>query len=150
MRRQMVTTMYNNSLNLHKKTTNSRILVVIVKWRHRAIVQFRQKVLGEISARLSHLSNFFKCIGKRKRNREILTCVYIGVCVAPVRTCKMLTQMKVKGNENHSISRVGACAAFAFLESAKGSSHWDAFPCIYTLRYCSSLTNLLPFPFALR
>ena len=28
----------NNSLNLHKKTTNSRILVVVVKWRYRAIV----------------------------------------------------------------------------------------------------------------
>ena len=27
----------NNSLNLHKKTANSRILVVVVKWRHRAI-----------------------------------------------------------------------------------------------------------------
>ena len=28
----------NNSLNLQKKTTNSRILVVVVKWRHRSIV----------------------------------------------------------------------------------------------------------------
>ena len=28
----------NNSPNLHKKTTNWRILVVVVKWRHRAIV----------------------------------------------------------------------------------------------------------------
>ena len=28
-----------NSLNLYKKTTKSRILVVVVKWRHRAIVQ---------------------------------------------------------------------------------------------------------------
>ena len=32
----------NNSLNLHKKTTNSRILVVVVKWRHRAIVLLKQ------------------------------------------------------------------------------------------------------------
>ena len=31
----------NNSLNLHKKTTNWDILVVVVKWRHRAIVLFR-------------------------------------------------------------------------------------------------------------
>ena len=30
----------NNSPNLHKKTTNWRILVVVVKWRHRAIVLF--------------------------------------------------------------------------------------------------------------
>ena len=28
----------DNSLNLHKKTANWRILVVVVKWRHRAIV----------------------------------------------------------------------------------------------------------------
>ena len=28
-----------NSLHLHEKTTNSRILVVVVEWRHRAIVQ---------------------------------------------------------------------------------------------------------------
>ena len=33
----------NNSLNLHKKKTNSRILVVIVKWRHRAIVLLLRK-----------------------------------------------------------------------------------------------------------
>ena len=32
----------NNSLNLHKKTTNSRILVVVVKWRHCAIVLIRR------------------------------------------------------------------------------------------------------------
>ena len=30
----------NKSLNLHKKTTNSRILVVVVNWRHRAYVLF--------------------------------------------------------------------------------------------------------------
>ena len=30
----------DNSLNLHKKTANWRILVVVVKWRHRAIVLF--------------------------------------------------------------------------------------------------------------
>ena len=30
----------NNNLNLHKKTTHSRILVAVVKWRHRAIVLF--------------------------------------------------------------------------------------------------------------
>ena len=30
----------NNSPNLHKKTTNWRILVVVVKWCHRAIVLF--------------------------------------------------------------------------------------------------------------
>ena len=31
----------NNSLNLDKKTTNWDILVVVVKWRHRAILLFR-------------------------------------------------------------------------------------------------------------
>ena len=31
----------NNSLNLYKETTNSRILVVVVKWRHLATVLFR-------------------------------------------------------------------------------------------------------------
>ena len=34
----------NNSSNLHKKTTNWRILVVVVKWRHRAIVLLQQIV----------------------------------------------------------------------------------------------------------
>ena len=37
----------NNSLNLHKKTTNSRILVVVVKWRHRAIVLLTPQFLSE-------------------------------------------------------------------------------------------------------
>ena len=32
----------NNDLNLHKKTTNSRILVVVVKWRHHAIVVLKK------------------------------------------------------------------------------------------------------------
>ena len=30
----------NNSPNLHKKTTNCRILVVVVRWHHRAMVLF--------------------------------------------------------------------------------------------------------------
>ena len=36
----------NNSPNLHKKTTNWRILVVVVKWCHRAIVLFRFRLLN--------------------------------------------------------------------------------------------------------
>ena len=36
----------NNSPNLHKKTTNWRILVVVVKWRHRAIVLLTKLVYG--------------------------------------------------------------------------------------------------------
>ena len=40
----------NNSLNLHKETTNSRILVVVVKWRHRAIVLLQNtKVIIDIN-----------------------------------------------------------------------------------------------------
>lgn len=78
-----------------------------------------------------------------KQEREILSCVYIGVWVPPVPTSKMLTQMQVKVNENHSISRVDACAALAVIQKVVHiEMHFFAF----TL----STTNLLPFPFPLR
>ena len=36
----------NNSPNLQKKTTNWRILVVVVKWRHRAIVLLMNTIIA--------------------------------------------------------------------------------------------------------
>ena len=74
----------------------------------------------------------------------------------------MLTQMKVKGNENHSISRVGAYAAFALAVAQKVvhiEIHFLAFTLCVTvvhtriffrfyLRYGNSHMYFLPLTFA--
>ena len=50
----------NNSLNLHKKTTNSMILVVVLKWRHRAIVLFINCfVIHSVLNKFTSSSTFF-------------------------------------------------------------------------------------------
>ena len=47
----------NNSPNLHKKTTNWRILVVVVKWRHRAIVPFMLNGVSQFNLKFQIISH---------------------------------------------------------------------------------------------
>ena len=58
----------NNSLNLHKKTTNWRILVVVVKWRHRAIVLLARKV-----CRGKYRNRFRPLIGRENKGNTYYT-----------------------------------------------------------------------------
>ena len=105
--------------------------------------QFRQKVLGEISARLSHLSNFFKCISKRKEK---------------LRNFNLRLNWRLRCPN----SRVGAYAAFALAVAQKVvhiEMHFLAFTLCVTvvhtriffrfyLRYGNSHMYFLPLTFA--
>ena len=65
-----------NSLNLRKKTTNWRILVVVVKWRHRASVLFRAK------------SEEKRLFSQAKWTSDRMECVLFRDHVLAIQRCK--------------------------------------------------------------
>ena len=76
----------NNSLNLHKKITNSRILVVVVKLRHRAIV------LLDIQLKFTFSKSLSQQLLPLHRPQLSLQFLFIQIILSPAVHCPSIAQ----------------------------------------------------------
>ena len=89
-----------NSPNLHKKTTNRRILVVVVKWRHRAIVLLPCTILTSnfCTILILHIANVFQSASYEeqavglKQSKTEKNCEWIIITIIP----KMILDLRTE------------------------------------------------------
>ena len=92
----------SNSPNMHKKTTNWRILVVVVKWRHLTIVLLTQispkRAIASYWWILVALSAYFFCCHQNASQRHIgsLTFFLCFICLHIWITRVMLSNLKYR------------------------------------------------------
>ena len=104
---------------MHKKTTNSRILVVVVKWRHRAIVllwKYPHFLFGETYFIL--LGYFYYGVGIHKRKEDFLK---KKGCNIPFKLLKGMAKFIVTVKNKSRISLVKLVTIISVISSNKGN-----------------------------